>query len=388
MEEKTMKRIITIMLTIALVASMLAFVPDTASAKRQEMDAKVTGQLNSIKVKWKKIKKAKKYQIYRVSSKKYNTRTKKKGYKKIATIKKTKYIDKKVKKNKYYAYYIKAINKKGKVITNNFYDYPDFRCKGLEKPEFYNDNEVDVLCNHKKITLSISEGNMGFFPKSLKYEFYRKEVNEKSFKKINIKKDNDYWTDNNVVPLKTYTYKIRSYYKKGKKTYYSKFSGTKTIQAFDRKAEFDIESLTPSGTYKPGGLEIVLKIKKTSQYSSDVYVYRAAGSYEGCAKNKEEHMEENYFTMYMSDYSLDNSSWKQIGDNGLKLELGRTYYLKAYILSKSDKKIVYAGNDKTNYRISDFSAEDNVFKYCLKGNKHTNAEFDLLKGKGFVGCSE
>ena len=178
-----MKRIITLVLAIALVGSLFVYTPEKVNA--EEFTLTIKGQLKSISMKWPKKKKAIKYRVYR---EKYNAsikREKKKYYKRIKTTKKRKFVDKKVKKNKYYSYFVDAINKKGKVIASTFIDYPEYYRKGLEKPEiYYEPSESSYRNRHDCIFLDIYEGNKGFLPKNIKYQFYRKAKDEKKYKKI------------------------------------------------------------------------------------------------------------------------------------------------------------------------------------------------------------
>lgn len=69
-------------------------------------------QGNKITVSWGKVSKAKKYKVYRKSSKN-------KKWKSVAITKKTSYKDKKIKKNVTYYYRVKALNKKSKYNSNS-----------------------------------------------------------------------------------------------------------------------------------------------------------------------------------------------------------------------------------------------------------------------------
>lgn len=80
----------------------------SASLKKPEIQAKASGY-EAVKVSWAKVSGAKKYEIYRASSKSGE-------YKKIATTEKLSYSDKKINQNKTYYYKVRAVsgNKKGK----------------------------------------------------------------------------------------------------------------------------------------------------------------------------------------------------------------------------------------------------------------------------------
>lgn len=74
----------------------------SASLKKPEITAKPSGY-ESIKVSWKKVSGAKKYEVYRASSKSGE-------YKKIASIEKLTYSDKKISQNKTYYYKVRAVS--------------------------------------------------------------------------------------------------------------------------------------------------------------------------------------------------------------------------------------------------------------------------------------
>ena len=64
------------------------------------------------------------------------------------------------------------------------------------------------------------------------YKVYRSTSKKGKYKCIKTVKGtkNNYYTDKNLVPNKTYYYKIKVYLKKSKKTYNSKFSGIKSVK--------------------------------------------------------------------------------------------------------------------------------------------------------------
>ena len=112
-----LRRLMVLMMVLAVVVSYSVLPMNqtfAASAKKpaKVKSLKVTAMNDpetSIRVSWKKAKNAKKYQVYRA--------TKKKGkYKKVATVKKTTYVNKGLKDGKKYFYKVRAVNgkKKGK----------------------------------------------------------------------------------------------------------------------------------------------------------------------------------------------------------------------------------------------------------------------------------
>ena len=80
---------------------------------------------NKVILKWQKVKGAKKYEIYRRDTSSYSSEVKKgqyngfATYKKIATVKKKKYVDKKVKKNRNYEYEVRAVIAKDKKVKGD-----------------------------------------------------------------------------------------------------------------------------------------------------------------------------------------------------------------------------------------------------------------------------
>lgn len=379
-----MKKVIALMLAVMLVGATLLYTPKTADAK--VFNVKVTSQMNSIKLKWSKVKKASYYEVYRFTSKTYDRYISKSKYKKIATTGKRKYVDKSVKKKKYYAYFVKAKNSRGKVVAKNFEEYADYYCKGLDEVGLSKDSYDDAFHNdHKNIHLNIIEGSRGYLPKNIKYQVFRKEIGSKKFIKVKSKKLKDSWVDQSVEPMKSYTYKVRSYVKKGKKTYYSKFSNTVTMKAVDYTADFDVRCLTPSGEYIGPSMEVNLRIKKTNKYAEDVYLFKAIGDYYAIEKGKENDSY-NCYSFAVSDYSLDKSNWNVISEKGLKLEYGKEYYIRGYIIA-IDNKVVFAGSNNTKYAESIIGGES-LMDYKLKGNNSTYTKLKLHENKGQAGNIE
>lgn len=109
------RRITSLILIMVFTFISVCITTSTPAYAASKKPAKVTGvkvtaaSATSLKITWKKAKKAKKYQIYRA--------TKKKGkYKKIKTTKKTSFVNKNLKTGKKYFYKVRAVNgkKKGK----------------------------------------------------------------------------------------------------------------------------------------------------------------------------------------------------------------------------------------------------------------------------------
>jgi hypothetical protein len=104
------KRSLLRTLLFALCCMLLFLFPQTASAAAKPATPKissVTVTFSSVKLTWKKAKNAKKYEIYRSSSKNGT-------YQKIATVSKTTYTNSKLQSNHTYYYKIRAVNGKAK----------------------------------------------------------------------------------------------------------------------------------------------------------------------------------------------------------------------------------------------------------------------------------
>ena len=244
-----MKKIISFLLSIALVVGMMAGF-GIMPVKAKTIDPPpyslyATPTMKSVKLKWEKSNNVKKIIVYRADiTKKYKkdpfVKLKKKSFKKIATFygKTVKMTDKAVKKKRYYAYYIKAVLKKkwdGKKTYSTFdKKWYTKAYVGLEKPSVYAGGTDNYPITEKQIYIRCDYG-VGAEPK--KFIIYRKGPNDKKYKKIKLKEGRDedenrfFYCDKNVEANKAYKYKVRAYYKKGKKKYYSKYSSPATVVA-------------------------------------------------------------------------------------------------------------------------------------------------------------
>ena len=103
---------------------------------------------NKVILKWQKVKGAKKYEIYRRDTSSYSSEVKKgqrngfTTYKKIATVKKKKYVDKKVKKNRNYVYEVRAVIAKDKKVKGD--------------KDAYVTESVDASLNFGQIDVNVS----------------------------------------------------------------------------------------------------------------------------------------------------------------------------------------------------------------------------------------
>ena len=378
-------------MVLAVAFSVITFTPNAVQAKRFKQH--LTANLKSITVTWNKAKGANKYIVYRAKVKKNEDTPKKSKFKKIKTVYKRKYTDKKAKKNKYYAYYIKAV-KNGKVIKTTFNkDYMDHKCKGFEKAEILNAGYGENFTNsRKKLYLYADVGYDGYSPKHPKFIFYRKVKGSKcKFKKITLKKTKDSYVyyDNKVTPGKTYQYKCKAYAKKGKKKYYSKYSKTVEISAVNFHASYKIESLTKPGVYEQKELEAIFKVTKGNEYDgTTVFLNKVSEDIDNgyCCYEKKDTPEANQhrYSFQLTQYSTDGNTWTDIPDKGVELSSTKPLYLKAKIAITKDSKetsITFAGND-SKYYYSAIETNGNLLKYNGPGIGEGFANFDLIKGTG------
>lgn len=376
-------------MVLTMVFSLITFTPKATEAKT--FSQHLTANLKSITVSWKKVKGAQKYVVYRAKVKRKQDDPKKKKFKKIKTVYKRKYTDKKVKKNKYYAYYINAI-KNGKVIKTTFNKYyMDHKCKGFEKATLLNAGYGENYQNSpKKLYLYADVGYNGYSPKKIKFVFYRSvKGSKKKAKKMTLKKTKDgIYYDKKVTAGKTYQYKCKAYVKKGKKKYYSKISKKVEIAAVNFHASYKIESLTAPWTY---GEELEAEFKLIKGDKNDgktVFFNKIAEDIDNgyCCYEKKDTPEANQhrYSFQFVQYSYDGNDWKNIPNSGVELPSDKALYLKAKIAIRpgsNEAKIIFAGNDPSYY-YSAIESNGQLLKYYGPGTGEGYANFNLIKGTG------
>lgn len=213
-----MGRKITLYLSILAIGfTMLAPANVSAICKTKQVKSlKVTVRdYHSVNLKWKRVKSAKGYQIYRSKSKSDK-------YKKIKTIKNGKKViwtDKKIKTGKKYYYKVRAYKiNSGKRIYGKFSRERSVKTK-LLKPVItkYVASENHVTLKWKKV-----KGATG-------YQIYQSKKKTGTYRKL-------YDTKSAAVKIdaleynSTYYYKVRAYRKSEGKRVYSGFSSVKSIQ--------------------------------------------------------------------------------------------------------------------------------------------------------------
>lgn len=393
-----MKRIIVSLLVMVMIITGISFVPQKVDAKGYVW-CSTHPKKNSVQVKWDKVKKATKYVIYRASSKNYSADLKKSKFKKIKTIwngKTKKYTDKKVKFNKYYAYYVKVY--KGKKVYGDSYNNSsqDFACKGLSTPELYfNTNEDHFADNKYEIHFGLYDSNRGA-TFSKKFEFYRKQKGESKYKKISLKKvDSTEYYDSNLTKGQTYYYKAKCYTKKGKKKKYSMFSETKAVFAGNYNAQYKVTTIRPeSGQYNNvKNMDIVIKVDSMSTLNGKTILCQSGDSYAsysvntgGSGSNEQWH----YYYAKVVGYSYNDKIYNAIPKKGIDLN-GKDTYLKISLKTRSDwgndedymnERIVFGGNN-CEYA-SSYLDLSGLVTYYGPGEPSSYCNLNLKTGKAFI----
>ena len=343
-------------MVIVMALSVLGFASYKIEAKTKLFETTITPKLNSIKIKWNKKKGATKYAIYRYKTNKPDSfdsdnPPKPNKYKKIKTVKKKSFVDKKIKLKKYYSYYVVALKKGKKIASTYDTDYLCLCCKGLEQPVLRNGGRGDDEYNSTtKLYMYGTVDGLGYCPSKTKLIIYRKVEGEKKYKKI-IPKTNLQKTvlDKKVKPGKTHYYKAKLFLKKGKKKYYSQYSDVLEMPAVNRKAKYRIETLTKSGIYPGKSMTAIFKLSNAIKYNGVTDLgnrarYRVTGK-EGEFK----------YDMFLKKYSYDNKKWMNIPSHMLTIPATGAIYLQFELKTMNDKenRIIFGGDDKDNYFESD-----------------------------------
>lgn len=209
---KNLKKIVSVLLTVMIVFSAAAVIP-TASAKtvkKLKKPAKFSAKLKSssallgygtyVQLSWKKVKNAKKYEIYRA---KLNAKGKG-SYKKLKAVKKVKYNDVSINSGTYYKYKVRAVN--GKVKSK--FTAASKKLGYMNTPTFAVD--MNEKCDAIEMQWFKIGGATGYkiYKSTDKGKSYKLLKNSKSFKE----KDGVYtYTDTSVKIGEHYYYYITAY---------------------------------------------------------------------------------------------------------------------------------------------------------------------------------
>lgn len=266
------------------------------------------------------------YEIYRAECDREYTPGE---YKKIADVsgKKSRYVDKKVKYKKRYAYIIKGYKYKNGKKVYKFEANPDrsgltaYTGMGVANWEEYLKSDTETTPN----SIRLSGYQDGIVPTA--YEIYRKEGSS-SWKMIKTVKskgaDGGFeYIDTTVSKGKTYRYKFRSYKKTGGKKLYSKYSDVVKLTAVYRDPHYSLQVSTPSNslnksivvglTSRDGNGNTTL----TKPMNLIEYTYRktASGNIE-------------YVDLIPVKYSYDNVNWQAFPQEGISFRENRTVYVE------------------------------------------------------------
>lgn len=224
---KKSTRLTSLVLCAMMTVSAACAVSFSASAAKvkKPTGVKAANTASGIKITWKKVKGAKKYQVFR-------------GKKKIKTTKKKFYTDKKAKAGKTYTYSVKAFN--GKKLSKKSKSVKVVR---LTKPVFTLSSELDNMAylGWKKV-------------KGAKmYHIYRNDKKLASVTELN-------YTDSEVKKGVTYKYKIKAV-------------NGKSTSVYSAQAEIEIPEENLNVKAKIEGDKVVLSWNK-SEDASYYQIYR------------------------------------------------------------------------------------------------------------------
>ena len=229
-----------IMMLVMGVFSMESTYAATKKPAKVVLQKVASHDYNAVKLTWKKAANAKKYQVYRATSKNGK-------YKLVKTVKGTTFVNKKLTTGKKYYYKVRGIN--GKVKGK-------FSAVKSAAPKLKAVKGLSAKKELKAVELSWSKvkGAAG-------YEVYRCKTAKGKFKQIGIARELSYW-DGGLSFGKTYYYKIRAFRNDGGTDKYGAFSkvvkgSTLTMQGMRQEmlkqmnAEREKRGLVPLKLYKP-----------------------------------------------------------------------------------------------------------------------------------------
>lgn len=261
--KKVMKKLLTTFVVFSMILSITdintlvdCYAASTQIKKVTLIDVEKVSDTKA-KLKWKKQKNVKGFEVYR-------SKKKKGKFKKISTVskKKTTYTDTKAKKGNYY-YKVRAIG------------------KGKKKGKYSNTRGIDTRAAKKITNVVIKRAKdkkalqLNWSKKDAKgYVIYRRESEKGKFKKVKTTSKTK-WEDTKVFFGKKYEYKIKGYKLYKKKKYYGQTSQVKKYNFVEEKIQITINGIrneeqvtTTSDKYNISG-----KISATGDISTITYEY-------------------------------------------------------------------------------------------------------------------
>ncbi|MCR5625342.1 MAG: hypothetical protein K6G11_08930 [Lachnospiraceae bacterium] len=405
-----MKRIIVFLIVMSfLLYPSKAFAIDYSHVKDIRIDE--IPQMNSIKLKWKPIKKVTKIVVYRTvynyfADEDYppNRQFKKiKKFKKIKNKRVRGYVDKNVKTGKFYMYYIKMYKGKKLIASSHWSKNPVQ--KGISMPTIKNDGPKEIFENGKHpILLANWNYDDGLGVKSTKQmKIYRKEKGAKKYKVISPKKTKIsgekylFYKDTKAKFGKIYYYKAKAFIKKGKKKIYSGFSNTLKIYNGNYVPKLKMECMFNSREYaKVSKVKAVFKLSNDSEYNGKTRIMSSTRYSCPIYNVTDEKGNEYEYKCVFKQYSYNNVKWydiyKDYKNRTVELPKDKPIYLKAVIYSERDNDgnisgpLILAG-DNNKYPVSNISTLNNMFEYegPVTGNLVTDLDMKTkASGGGYI----
>ena len=252
MKKRYAKALLLMTLITAVAFTGLSYAPDTAQAasgkahrpSRVSVRSIRSTNYDSVTIKWKAARYAKKYEIYRASSKN-------KKYKKIKTTTARSFTNKKLTTGKKYYFKVRAVRgrKKGKFSKVKACT-PRVRAVKIDSATCVDFTTIDITWNR--------------VPGATGYKIYRATSRNGKYVLIgtNTVAYRKYYSDLNVSTDRDYYYKVRAYRTVRKKKYYSAYSNVISGSTFVRDP-VTTSRLSLTGTRLPDG-DVLVKVVNSS----------------------------------------------------------------------------------------------------------------------------
>ena len=380
---------------ILLTATVCIFAAGMVSAKANRFDVSLKPKENAIEVLWKAKDSAVSYRIYRaelLDPQVYGTDVPAwKQYKKVKTVKRknrTSWTDKTGVKGRYYAYVIRAYDKKGRKIADTYRKGTAvFACRGLGKPSLWNNGYGENHTNSEKVLyLYISPDENGMSSSGAQAVIFRKEAGEKTYKKIAsvpVGEGSAEYADRTVKPGRTYLYRVQIVKKTGSGTCYSLKSDTVKIPAVRFRAKYKVRCLTPAETCTDWtALEITLILSNEGKYNGETIILPGGNEETSYTCSKLGNGGAYSYPFRFTHYSNDGSGWKKLPEKGIRLPSGSPLYLKGEISRGENESIFFGGNSKES--VSLITSDSSLLDYQGPGFGETCMQLDLAAGTGWA----
>ena len=305
---------------------------------------------SSIQLKWSKKKGAVEYRIFRSAAAKSTEAFHKKKIKltKVATVSgKTSYTDTKLKKNRYYMYFICAY-KDVKGAKKLFYQEYVEEYTGKAKVSWAEGLLTGDTLEYSPDSIKLEFGEeMGIRPTG--YEIYRKEEDGKynRIAKVKFKSNYQKYTDKKLKTGVKYSYKIRPYFKKNGKTTYGKYTAPFTCYAINQCGKFTTDVQRGDDPSK----EIIVKL--TCDEKNGKTTLRT--DHYDCHFQKSDEI----FELEAVEQSVDGKTWEKVSTDKIVLEPGKTIYLK--LVAKENlpsSKINFISTEVTYDELHDWTGRE------------------------------